>query len=69
MRQHSRGPAHTDLEVTVDAPKSSAPACPTKDPATRLARLEERYRHEILGEDERLELRERIVRLRRKLLS
>jgi hypothetical protein len=51
----------------VDAPKSSAPARPTIDPATRLATLEEKYRHDILGEDERLELREAIVRLRRRL--
>lgn len=54
-------------EAPVDAPKSSAPARPTPDPATRLAKLEEKYRHEILGEDERLELWESILRLRRKL--
>lgn len=51
----------------MDAPKSSAPVRPTLDPATRLAKLEEKYRHEILGQDERLELRESILRLRRKL--
>jgi hypothetical protein len=51
----------------VDAPKSSAPARPTKDPATRLAKLEERHRHELLPEGERLELREAMVRLRRRL--
>ncbi len=33
----------------------------------RLAKLEEKYRHELLGEEERLELREAIVRLRRRL--
>jgi hypothetical protein len=51
----------------VDAPKSSAPARPTEDAATRLARVEEKYRHELLGEEKRLELRESLVRLRRKL--
>ena len=33
----------------------------------RLARLEEKYLHELLTEDERCELRDRIVRLRRRL--
>ena len=51
----------------MDASKSSAPARPTLDPATRLAKLEERCRRELLGEDERLELRESILRLRRRL--
>jgi hypothetical protein len=50
----------------MDTPKSSASRAPL-DPKTRLERLEEKYRHELLPEDERLELRERIVRLRRKL--
>jgi hypothetical protein len=31
VRQHSRSPAHTDLEVTVDTSKSSAPAHPPTD--------------------------------------
>lgn len=30
----------------------------------RLRALEERYRRELMGEEERLELRERIIRLR-----
>ena len=51
----------------MDAPKSSAHASPTLDPATRLAKLEEKHRHELLGEDERLELWEAIVRRRRRL--
>lgn len=34
--------------------------------ARTLARLEERYRHELMDEIERLEFRERIVRMRRK---
>ena len=35
-------------------------------PETRLARLEERYRHELMNEGERCELRDRIARLKRK---
>ena len=51
----------------MDKSKFSVPAHPTKDPATRLAKLEEKYRRELLPEDERLELYERIVRLRHRL--
>lgn len=47
----------------MDTTKSSAPAHPAE---TRLAKLEDRYRHEIMGEEERLELRERIIRLKKK---
>ena len=35
--------------------------------AERLRKLEERYAHELLPEEERLELRERILRLKKKL--
>jgi hypothetical protein len=51
----------------MDKKHSTAPAHPTKDPATRLAKLEEKYRQELLGEDERLQVYEAIVRLRRRL--
>jgi hypothetical protein len=34
--------------------------------AERLAKLEEKYLHELLPEEERLELRERILKLRNK---
>ena len=51
----------------MDAPKSSAPARPTESPATRLAKLEERLRQELLGEEERCELADLVGRLRRKL--
>ncbi len=33
---------------------------------TRIARLEDRYRNELMNEGERLELREQIVRLKKK---
>ena len=35
--------------------------------AERLRKLEERYAHELMGEEERLELRERILKLRKKI--
>jgi hypothetical protein len=50
----------------MDTRKHNAPRAPV-EPKTRLMKLEERYRHELLPEDARLELRETIVRLRRKL--
>ncbi len=34
--------------------------------AERLAKLEEKYLHELLPEEERLELRERILKLKKK---
>jgi hypothetical protein len=33
----------------------------------RLARLEERFRHELMDDEERQELRDRVLRLRRRL--
>jgi hypothetical protein len=50
---------------TVDEHQSSAPAHPSTE--EKLAKLEERYRHELMDEDERLELAERIIRIRRRL--
>jgi hypothetical protein len=55
------------LEVAVDTPKDSAPARAPEDPNTRLQRLEEKYRRELLTEDERLEVLDKVLRLRRKL--
>jgi hypothetical protein len=45
---------------------SSAPAHPSTE-EKKLAKLEERLAHELMDEDERLELRERIIRIRRRL--
>jgi hypothetical protein len=51
---------------TVDSTKDSAPAHqPTI--AKKLAQLEDKYRHELLSEEERQEVRDRVIRLRRKL--
>jgi hypothetical protein len=46
-------------------PFTSAPAHPSRE--EKLAKLEERYAHELLDADEREELRERILRLRRRV--
>jgi hypothetical protein len=51
----------------VDDIRIPRPARTPKDPATRLQRLEEKHRRELMGEDERLEVYEAIVRLRRRL--
>jgi hypothetical protein len=51
----------------MDHPKDNAPRVPTEDPAIRLAKLEASYAHELMSVEERLELRERIVRLRCRL--
>jgi hypothetical protein len=55
------------LEVTVDTSKDNAPRVSPKDPAPRLTKLEERLRQEFLGEEERCELADRVVRLRHRL--
>jgi hypothetical protein len=51
----------------MDESKFSAPARTPKDPATRLAKLEAAYAHELMSVEERLELKDEISRLRRKL--
>jgi hypothetical protein len=40
---------------------------PPTEKVARLRVLEERYRHEFMDEDERLELHDRIARIRRRL--
>jgi hypothetical protein len=45
---------------TVAAPSSGA----TEE--ERLAKLEERYRHDLLADEERQELRDRVLKLRRR---
>ena len=47
---------------TVDTKDSSAPAHPSTE--EKLAKLEERLAHELLGHEERQELRDRILCLR-----
>ncbi len=49
----------------MDTIESSAPAHPPT--AEKLAKLQERYRHELMGDGERRELRDRVLRLRRRL--
>jgi hypothetical protein len=40
---------------------------PKVTPEERLEKLEERYRHELMDEEERQELRDRVLALRRRL--
>ena len=49
----------------MDTTKSSAPAHPSTE--EKLAKLEERLAHELMGDEERQELRDRMLRLRRRL--
>ena len=65
VRPHP-GTRPTDKETTVDTTKSSAPAHPS--PAEKhLAKLEERYRHECMDDEERGELEDLVLRLRRRI--
>jgi hypothetical protein len=50
----------------VDTTDSSAPAHPSTE-EKKLAKLEERYRHELMDDEQRQELRDRVLRLRRRL--
>jgi hypothetical protein len=52
------------LEVTVDTRKDTVPRI-SLDSNIHLAWLEEKYRHEILGQEERCELRDHILRIKR----
>ena len=53
---------------TVDRTKSSATRRTNQDQEqARLKELEERYRHELLSDEERQELRDRVLKLRRRL--
>jgi hypothetical protein len=51
----------------VDTPSIRTPSAEVPADKERLTELEERYRHELMDADERLELRERTLRLRREL--
>jgi hypothetical protein len=54
----------------VDTRSIRTPEVPASPPSTeeeRLARLEERLRHELMDDEERQELRDRVLALRRRL--
>jgi hypothetical protein len=55
----STRPPHPSGDETVDETVEAHYAC--------LERLEERYRHELVDDEERQELRDQVHRLRRKL--
>jgi hypothetical protein len=71
-----RDPAHRERIPTVDTTKSNAPAHPSTDQKpddlleahySCLERLEDDLRHADLGIEERCELEDRVLRLRRRL--
>jgi hypothetical protein len=55
-------------ELTVDTTSIREPHPKVPSEAEkRLEKLEERYRHELMDDEERLELRDRVLALRRRL--
>jgi hypothetical protein len=54
----------TEKEITVDTTKDSADRCTGQD-EKRLAELMDRYRHALLDDEQRQEVRDRVLRLRR----
>jgi hypothetical protein len=61
------GTRPTERMRTVDTRSIRTPSAEVPADKERLTELEERYRHELMDADERLELRERTLRLRREL--
>jgi hypothetical protein len=57
----------TERTCTVDEHQSSAPAHPSTEGEAKLAKLEERLAHELMDDEERQELRDRVIGLRRRL--
>ena len=53
--------------ATTESSASARPPTRETGQERRLRALEERYRNELMGEEERLKLRESILKLRRKL--
>jgi hypothetical protein len=51
----------------VDEHQSSAPAHPSTEGEAKLAKLEDRLVHELMDAEERCELLEHVLRLRRRL--
>ena|SRR5919107_3006122 len=63
----TRDPAHSrERTPTVDTTESSAPAHPSSE-VKKLAKLEDQLQHELMDDEERQELRDRVLRLRRRL--
>jgi hypothetical protein len=53
--------------ISVSSKSKSTAQPPHPSTAEKLAKLEERLRHELLDHEERQELRDRVLRLRRRL--
>jgi hypothetical protein len=62
---HQPGARPTERMPTVDTPKSSATQRTNQDQGqARLKELEDRYRHELMEDYERQELRDRILKIK-----
>jgi hypothetical protein len=59
------GTRPTERKPTVDEHQSSAPAHPSTE--EKLAKLEERLAHELMDDEERQEVHDHVLRLRRRL--
>ena len=55
-----------EVQLPETRPTESRGTVDTTTIAERLAKLEEKYLHELLSEEDRLELRERILKLKAK---
>jgi hypothetical protein len=60
----SSAPAHLSSEASEKLPK---PDDTIEAHYASLERLEEKYRHELMDDEERQELRDRVLKLRRRL--
>jgi hypothetical protein len=63
VQQHL-GTRPTERTCTVDERILAHPRTPTEE---KLAKLEERLDHELMDDEERQELRDRVIRLRQRL--
>jgi hypothetical protein len=59
------GTRPTERMRTVDSRSIRTPSAEVPADKERLEKLEERYRHELMDDEERCELRDRILRLHR----
>jgi hypothetical protein len=53
--------------TSIRTPSTEVPSSPSSIEEERLARLEERLRHELMDDEARQELRDRVLALRRRL--
>jgi hypothetical protein len=66
--QHRKDPTVDEVRIPpAGDPFTSAGSLAHPSTAEKLAKLEERLAHELMGEEERQELRDRVLALRRRL--